>query len=253
VVSGVPSDLPKAVGGGTLTSAQYEVQVRQQCSNGVWSPWVAAVSNNVCPAPLVFTVNISGSNFVVGATLTSPQTKIEVTMIDPFGGQTINIYDLGGQTGTQNIAIPSGVYGQFTFIGRAVCDATASPIFASAYTPLVGQTIANPQANNFCATPNYGMVFTDISAGTISGLPVSGFASTSISNTKCAYVATLSSGTISVTVSGTPPGGFPIYLRLVKNGTTIIGQVTITAAGTFTLTNTSTINAPDTISIEIDS
>lgn len=247
IASGLPWE------SGSLPAAQYEVQLQQQCANGVWSPAVSAVSNNTCVPPVSFTVNISGSNFVVAGTLTSPQTKIELTMTDPSGGVTTTIHDFGATSGTFNVAIPA-IYGNYTFKARAVCDSTTTPIFASNFTSNVVLNVVNPTANNFNVVPNYNLGFTDISNGTASGVPTA-FNSATINSPASAYSAALSPGTISITIAqitGSFPG-IPIYARLYKNGTTLIAQTLITAIGTYVITNTTTITAPDTMNINIES
>jgi hypothetical protein len=241
--------LPYAIA--SLANGQYEVQVSKTCSNGVTSPTVTALSNNACTAPVAFSVNISGSNFVVTGTLTSPQTKINVIMTDPNGGQTTTLHDFGATSGTFNIAIPSGLYGNYSFVAQAVCDSTTTPIFASVFTAPVVVTNTNPAGLNFRSSAAYNMTFTDISNGTASGVPASFNGSINSAN-QSDNCPSLTTGTISVTLTGVPPTSPTIYLRLVKNGTTIISQQTITAAGTFTLTNTILIAYPDQITIEID-
>lgn len=240
----------------SLASGQYEVQISQQCGNGVWSPNVACVSNNTCLMTQAFSVSQSGTNFVVTATLTNPQTKVELTMIDPNGGVTVTIHDFGSgvYAGTYNVAIPSALYGNYQFKARAVCDSTTTPIFASAFTPIVSVNVVNPTANNFTVTANYNLQFTDVSNGTASGVPTA-FNSNTIAGTASAYTAALSSGTVSFTVAqvpGTTFPGIPVYGKLLKNGT-VIGTVLITAVGTFTVNNPASITAPDLISLEIDS
>lgn len=245
----VASALPKSIA--SLTNGQYEVQVSKTCTNGVTSPVAATLSNNACTPPVAFGVTISGSNFVVTGTLTSPQTKINVIMTDPNGGQTTTLHDFGATSGTFNIPIPAGLFGNYSFIAQAVCDNTTTPVFASVFTNPVVVTNTNPAGLNFRASASYNMVFTDISNGTASGVPTSFNGSINPGN-QSDNCPSLSSGTISVTLTGTPPGTPAIFLRLVKNGTTIISNVAVTAAGTFTLTNTAPIVYPDQISIEID-
>lgn len=236
----------------SLASGQYEVQLRQQCTNGVWSPWASAVSNNPCAKPLVFSVAISGSNFVVTATLSTPATNIEVTMTDPNGGVSVGIYDLGSSSGTQNIAIPAGLYGNYTFVGRTVCDPDASPIFASDFTNNVTVINTNPTSNNIKLSASFGMVITDTVDGTGSGIPTD-FNGATVTGNLYSYTPSLANGTYIVTLTGTIPGT-PIYLRLVRNGTDIRDNVLITAPGNITLTNSGGLIAyPDMISIEIDS
>lgn len=250
-VSTTSGALPLAITG--LVNGQYEVQVSKQCSsNSVWSPWVSAISNNTCTPVVSFGVTISGSNFVVAATLTSPQTKVFVQMTDPLGAVTGYLHDFGATSGTFNIAIPASNYGNYTFVAQAICDATATPMFGSIFGAPVTVNNPNPTINNIRASASYGMTFTDISNGTASGIPAS-FNGSVNSGNQSDTTPSLSSGTIHFTVTGTPPTTLTIYGRLVLNGTTIVSQVTITAAGTYTLTNTSLIAYPNMISIEIDS
>lgn len=235
---------------GSLAATQWEVQIRQQCANGVWSPWAAAVSNNPCAVPSLFTVAISGSNFVVTANLPSPATKIEVTMTDPNGGVSVAVYDLGSSSGTQNIAIPVGIYGNYSFKGRTVC--TASPLFASDFTNNVNVVNTNPTSNNIKLSASFGLAITNTVNGTGSGIPTS-FNGATVTGNLYDYTPGLANGTYVVTISGTIPGT-PVYLRLVRNGTDIRSNVAISAAGDITLTNAGgLISYPDTISIEIDS
>lgn len=245
----VASALPKAIA--SLTNGQYEVQVSKTCGNGVTSPVVGVLSNNACTPPVAFSVAISGSNFVVTGTLTSPQTKINVIMTDPNGGQTTVLHDFAATSGTFNIPIPAGLFGNYSFVGQSVCDSTTTPIFASTFTNPVVVTNTNPAGLNFRVSASYNMTFTDVSDDTASGVPTSFNGSINSAN-QSDNCPSLSSGTISATLTGTPPTSFTIYLRLVKNGTTIIDQVVITAAGTFTLTNSALITYPDQISVEID-
>lgn len=244
-----PNQLPYDING--LPTAQYEVGIRKLCTNGAYSDWVTGQTAG-CAAVVGFTAVLSGSNFVINATLPSPQTKIQVQVTDPNGGVNVFTHDFGGQSGTFNIPVISGLYGNYSIAGSGICDNSVTPVYASAYTSPVTVNYPNPTANNISASASYGMTFTDIRNGTANGIPTS-FNSTSIAGVKSDYTASLTGGTITVALIGTIPGGFPIYLRLVKNGTTILDQKTITAAGPYTLTNPGVINAPDQISIEIDS
>lgn len=253
-VDAVASDLPKAIGAGALDSAQYEVQIQQQCTNGVWSPVASALTNNTCVVPQSFTVAISGTNFVVTTVLTNPQTKLELTMTDPYGGVTTSIHNFGSSTygGTYNVAIPTGIYGLYQFKARAVCDDSPTPIFASDYTATVFQDYVNPSSNNITLSASYGMTITACVNGTGSGIPGS-FASVSVTGNLSAHTDSLANGTYQVTVAGTIPG-VPIYLKLVRNGTDVRDSQLISGPGTITLTNAGgLITYPDTISIEIDS
>lgn len=244
------ASLPIAIGAGALVANQYEVQVRQQCQpSGVFSAWVPAVSNNSCAAPVVFSVAISGANFVVSGTLSGSQTKIEVIMTDPNGGQSTYVNDFGGVSGTFNISIPN-IVGNFSFIARAICDNTVTPVFASAYTNPVGITVTSGIVNNFFASPGYGFSFTDISGGTATGLPPD-LAGLTITGTVSRYAAHIVAGTISVTLAGSlgPPSA---HLKLVKNNTTVLQSINITGPGTNTLTLGADLVAPDVLSIELD-
>lgn len=243
-----PDQLPFDING--LPSGQYEVGVRSLCSNGAFSPWIAGQTVG-CTVPVSFTAVKSGSNIVVTATLPSPQTKIQVNVQDPNGGNALYTNDFGGQSGSFSIPLTSGLYGDYSVTGSGICDNSVTPIYASAFTTPAIVSNPNPTANNISVNAAFGMAYTDVHGGTATGIPTS-FNSASITTNKSDYTASLSSGTISVTLVGTVPA-FSIYLRLVKNGVTVVSQVTVTAAGTFTLTNTGPINAPDTISIEIDS
>lgn len=256
-VDGVGSDLPKAIGAGALDAAQYEVQLQQQCTNGVWSPIASAVSNNTCQVPQAFTVNISGTNFVIAATLTNPQTKIELTITDPNGGVTTAIHDFGASTyaGTYNVAIPAGLYGLYQFKARAVCDDSPTPIYASDYTATSFLDVANPLSNNITLSASYGMAITACINGTGSGIPAAfNSPSPAVTGNLSAHTDSLTNGTYQVTLSGTIPG-VPIYLKLVRNGTDVRDtSAAISGPGTITLTNSGgIITYPDTISIEIDS
>lgn len=144
VLTKIPSDFPFAIT--SLGSAQYEVGVQRICSSGGFSNWVTAQSAP-CTAPVSFTVSKSGSNFVVAATLTGSQTKIQVRMTDPNGGVTNVTHDFGAVSGTFNIAIPSGLYGNYTFVGSAICDATSTPVFQSAFSSPVTVNNPNPSIN----------------------------------------------------------------------------------------------------------
>lgn len=242
--------LPFAIGSGALANGQYEVQVQKTCSNGILSPWQAGLSNNLCQVPIAFSVAISGSNFVATLILTSPQTKVEITMRDPNLGTNTQIYDLGGQTGSVDIAIPTGVYGDYQFTVRAVCDPTTTPIFASNFLPPAVVTYANPAANNFRVSTAYGVDFSDVSNGTASGVPPS-FAGLAIHGNVSDHTSNLTSGTISFTTVGDAPMGLTIQVKLTKNGTPV-AATTITAHGTYTITNPSSIAYPDNITLEID-
>jgi hypothetical protein len=248
VLTKTPDQLPFEING--LSSAQYEVGVRSLCSNGAFSPWVAGQTIG-CTPPVSFTAIKSGSNISVTATLAGAQTKIQVNVQDPNGGNALYFHDFGTQTGTFSIPLISGLYGDYLVTGSGICDSTVSPNYASAYTSAATVNNPSPTPNNISVNASFGMVFTDVRNGTASGIPTS-FNNATISGTQSDYTASLSSGTISATLTGTVPA-YPIYLRLVKNGVTIVSQVTITAAGTYTLTNSGAINSPDLISIEIDS
>ncbi len=236
-----------------IASAQYEVGVRTQCANNVWSAWTTAVSNNACTPVVSFGVTIdSGAvNFQCAVTLTSPQTKVQVQMTDPTGNVTSYTHNLGTQSGSFNIPIPTGNYGNYSFIASAICDDTQTPVYQSPFgnPVVVAYTTSTPA--NFTVSAAYNMVFNDISSGTATGVPTA-FNDTVISRNSSAYCATLGAGTISVTLSGTPPTGLNIRLRLVKNGTTIVDDHAVTVGGDYTLNNTNPINSPDTISVEID-
>lgn len=246
------ADLPKAIGAGALVANQYEVQIRQQCQpSGVFSAWVPAVSNNACAVPVAFTVAISGANFVVNGTLSGSQTIIGVQMTDPNGGVTNIVNDFGAVSGTFNIAIPSGLFGTYTFIAQAICNNTSTPKFVSAFTNAVNVVVSSGVVNNFYVTPGYGFNITDVSAGTATGVP-SDLAGLTITNTVTRYAPHVTAGTISVTLAGTlgPPSA---HLKLVKNSTTVLQSLVLSSSGaTYVLTLPSDIIAPDVISIEID-
>lgn len=248
------ADLPKTIGGGVLVVGQYEVQVAKTCTNGVTSPWSAAVSNNTCKAPTGFSVVQTGTNFVVTVALTNPQTKVEVQMTDPNGAITTVDHDFSPSFGgSLNIPVPAGIYGNYTFKAKAICDDTVVPVFASIYTANSIVNVANPVANNIRAVANYGLEFTDIRNGTASGIPTS-FNSNVITGNFSDYTPSVSNGTILATVAGAIPGT-PVFVRLVKNGSTILDSQSYSSGpGVYALNNTGgVIVAPDTISIEIDS
>lgn len=247
------ADLPKAIGSGSLTSAQYEVQVRQQCQpSGVFSAWVAAVSNNACAMPVAFTVAISGANFAVNGTLSGSQTIIEVQMTDPNGGITTIIHDFTAVSGTFNIPIPSGLFGTYSFIARAVCNNTSTPRFVSNYTNPVSVLTSSGVVNNFYGIAGFGCTITDISGGTSTGVPPS-FAGLTITSSHADYTPTVTAGTISVTLGGTltPPTG---HLRMLKNGV-ILQTINLTTPGTgaHTFTLPADCVAPDVLQFEVDS
>lgn len=125
-----PDQLPYDIIG--LQDGQYEVGVRNFCTNGSFSPWITSVSAP-CALPVLFTVALSGTNFVVNAGLTGTQTKIEVLVTDPNGGTQTYIQDLGGQSGTFNIPVGTSITGNYEFEGRAVCNNTSVPRFVSDY------------------------------------------------------------------------------------------------------------------------
>jgi hypothetical protein len=145
VLNKAPGQMPVVING--LADAQYEVGVRNLCVNGKWSDWVTSQTSG-CPLPLGFGVTKAGGNFVVNASLVSPATKIQVLMTDPNGGQLTFNQDLGGQSGNFNIAVPSGIYGDYTFSAKTVCDNTVSPIYASVSTADVSVNVANPTPVN---------------------------------------------------------------------------------------------------------
>lgn len=131
VVTLSPDELPYAVVG--VANGQYEVGVRKLCTNGAYSDWISGQST-ACPAIISFTASLSGTNLVIVATLAAPQSKIQVLITDPNGGQQVTNHDFGGQTGTFNIAILNTLlYGDYSITARGVCDDTVTPIYASTY------------------------------------------------------------------------------------------------------------------------
>lgn len=138
-VSVTPDQLPYDIIG--LQDGQYEVGVRNFCSNGAFSPWITGVSAP-CAVPVLFTVTLSSPNFVVNAGLTGTQTKIEVLVTDPNGGTQTYIQDLGGQTGTFNIPEGTPITGDYEFEARAVCNNTSVPRFVSDYLNPVTVSVA---------------------------------------------------------------------------------------------------------------
>lgn len=246
--NGTAADLPKSIT--SLPSAQYEVQMRIQCSNGVFSPWIATVTNNGCAVPTAFAVNVDGANFSVSGTLSGSQTIIEVLMTDPNGGQTTTINDFGAVSGTFTIPIPGALTGDYTFQARAVCDNTSSPRFVSPFLSPYPVTVGSSgPVPNLYAWAGYGLSLS-ITAGTATGIPTD-WDTPPITTSKSAYVPTIGAGTILVTPAGTlgPPSA---HLKLVKNNTTVLDSHAISGLSTITLTLPANVNAPDVLSIEID-
>lgn len=244
------ADLPKAIGAGGLTNAQYEVQARKLCSNGVYSPWISGSSPNGCAVPLQFGVQINGANFTVMAQMAGTQTIIEVLMTDPNGGQSTFINDFGATAGNFNIPIPTGLLGDYTFQARGVCDNTSTPRFVSDFLAPVTVPIGSNVVNNFYVWAGYGMSIQVTNSGTATGIPPSIVGAVVTSNA-ADYTPTVTAGSISVVLSGTlgPPAA---QIRLVKNNTTTLDYSNITGPSTYSLTLPSDVNAPDVLSIEID-
>lgn len=247
-VTGTAADLPKTVGS-SLVAAQYEVQLRQQCSNGVFSPWIAVMTNNACAVPLAVSITQNGSNFTVAGTLSGSQTIIEVLMTDPNGSQSTFVNDFTAVSGSFNIPIPSGLTGTYTFQVRAVCNNTSSPRFVSAFLPPSSVTVGTGRVDNVYAYAGYGMTITNIVNNTSTGIPAS-FTGQVITHSASDYAATIGAGTIDVTLTGTP--ALTIKLKLVKNGSTVLDNLAISGAGTLTLTLPAAVSAPDILSIEVD-
>jgi hypothetical protein len=242
--------LPIAIGSGGLTNAQYEVQVRKLCSNGVYSPWVSGASPNGCVVPLSVNIGLNGANFGVQVALSGSQTIVEVLMTDPTGGQTTVINDFGAPGGNFNIPIPTGVTGTYSFQVRAVCDNTSSPRFVSDWMPTITVPVSSGTVNNFYVWAGYGIAL-QITGGSATGIPAS-FTGVVVSTSKADYTAAVSAGSIVVTPSGTlgPPTA---HLKLVKNSTTVLDSQPLSGLSDITLTvPTGGVSAPDVLSIEID-
>jgi hypothetical protein len=242
------SALPLAIGGGALTNAQYEVQISQQCSNGVYSPWAAGSSNNGCAVPLSASVAIAGANFSVSVQLAGTQTIVEVLVTDPSGGQATYIQNFGVTAGSFNIPIAVGLLGTYSFQIRGVCDNTSTPRFVSAFMAPISVPVGSGVVNNFYVWAGYGMSL-QITGGTATGIP-SSFTGLVVTSNASDYTATVVAGTIIVTPAGTllPPTA---HLQLVKNSTTVIQSVALSGTSPITLTLPSNLNAPDVLSIQI--
>lgn len=244
------SALPAAVGS-SLTNGLYEIGINKLCTNGAYSGWVTGFSN-ACAVPVSFGVTNDGTQFVVAATLSGSQTRIIVTMTDANGGVSSFNHDFGGVSGTFNIPYVSGVYGNYTFAGSAVCDNTTTPKYQSANSSPVIVNYPNPVADNVTASPSFTMSFTDIRNGSATGVPTA-FNSVVISSPAHAHSASLSAGTISVVIAGTIPIGLTLMLRLVNDSVGTVDSVPISGAGTYILTNGGTIAFPTSWTITIDS
>lgn len=130
VVALATGDLPYVVN--VADSTQYEVGVKKLCTNGAYSDWISGATQPCAPV-VSFGVVLTTGNFVVTATLAGIQTKIEVLVTDPNGGTSTVIHDFGTQSGTFNI--PSTlITGNYTFLGRGVCNDASIPRFVSVYT-----------------------------------------------------------------------------------------------------------------------
>lgn len=243
-----PSALPYAITG--LSDGQYEVGMQSLCSNGALSQWTTAVSPG-CDPLINFGVVQSGSNFAISASLAGVQTIVEVQMTDPNGGLTTTIHDFGTgvHSGTFNITIPA-TPGIYSFIARGVCDNTSSPRFVSAFTAASSISIGGTPANNFSAIASYGIEITSIVNGSATGVPSAFATMTLVNATQNEYTPQVTAGTISVVLAGTlgPPSA---HLQLVVNGA-VVSSVPITGPSTYTLTLGTTINAPTTLSVQIN-
>lgn len=241
------SQLPYAIIG--VPSAQYEIGTRNVCQNGTYSAWVTS-SSTACTPIVSFTVALSGSNFVVSATLASPQTQISVQMTDPNGGQSTFTSTFGSQTGSFNIPVTTGLFGNYSFVGVGVCDATAVPPWVSAGTAPVTVNYSSGPANNVSVFANYNLTITGVNNGSATGVPGALNSLSLFNNSITAYTPTLTAGTIQMSYTGTL-GPATAHAILVIGGTQVDSQPVTTGGGSVVLTNPSTINAPTTISIQI--
>lgn len=126
-----PDQFPYSITG--VANAQYEVGLSILCSNDVYSDWVNSVSTP-CASIVSLAVSESGGTFTVAATLATGQRKIQVQMTDPNGAITTYNHDFGGISGTFTIPVTSGVFGNYTFVARGMCNDGIIPVYASSYT-----------------------------------------------------------------------------------------------------------------------
>lgn len=136
-----PSQLPYTVVG--VPTGEYEIGVQAVCTNGAVSEWVSGQTTS-CATPVSLTVTLGSGVFNVAAQLSGLQTMIEIQMTDPNGGTQTIRHDFGAQSGSFTIPVLPATYGNYTFVGRAICDVSATPVYASATLDPIVVDVANP-------------------------------------------------------------------------------------------------------------
>jgi hypothetical protein len=98
----------------------YEAAVIAVCGPGKES---AAVTTSVsaCPSPITFNAVRDGQNFKVNYKFPAGVTKYNLRVNYPNNGQYDEVLNVA-DPGTLTLAIPPGVYGNFVFSIRAVCN-----------------------------------------------------------------------------------------------------------------------------------
>lgn len=177
-------------------------------------------------------IGVSGNDFPVAISITG----------DPGFGYSINGGSFTSATGTVNKGDNVQV--------RVTSGGTNSAATSCTLT-IDGQsatfTVTTAAAGNFNAYSQYGAVIDSIIAGTGSGVPA-GFAPCNLSSgqAKAAVYTTLTVGTYSMIMDGTPAIPGHVNVVLTVNGV-IVDQKPFTGPGTYVLTLGTAANNPDVV------
>lgn len=139
-----------------LPAGQYAVVINALCVNGKVSA-DKVVTSAACTPPASLNVIDNGTSFgITWGTVPGGAAKVRIEVALPNGGNDVIDYNPSPNTVSYNK--PTGVYGQFIFVARTVCNVAAN--FVSAETNSV---IVSVQAPASCPAPT-GLEITSLSA-----------------------------------------------------------------------------------------
>lgn len=105
-----------------VPAGTWEVVVEAICASGNSAPFSAYSAD--CSALGSFSVTENSDSFTVNWAVIGAPAKVRIEVGYPNGGSFVQNYNIAPATAT--IPKPSGIYGTFTFVGRAVCDEAAA-------------------------------------------------------------------------------------------------------------------------------
>jgi hypothetical protein len=137
----------------------YDTSVIAICGPGKESPAVTALASS-CPPALAFNVVRSGQNFTITYKFPASVTKFNLQIKYPNNGEYNDVLAVA-VNGTLTLPIPGGVYGNYVFQIRSVCNEETG--WFSSFSNQVVINVAAPA--NTCPMVN-GIEVTNITANT---------------------------------------------------------------------------------------